>query len=468
MGARADVAKNDGSASTSRGDGKTDRQSPRDEDERGAAVEWIEVMENDEAPMTNDERSPTVQMTKQDSERAGRHSDFIIPSDLVLRPSSLPSDVVATDTQLAELVDEINAVDRVAVDTEADSLHSYREKLCLLQISVPAVAAVDDAGPDVKTSSGTRDHRSRLQHDLIVDPLADLDLQPLRKALENREIVLHGGDYDLRMLRRGLNFTAQRIFDTTIAARLLGIREFSLAALLKRYFGVELPKGSQKANWAKRPLPARMAEYAINDVHYLLSLAEKLEAELDLHQRRDWLRQSCQRAVEQAAVARVARHDEFWRIRGSGSLKAQAAAVLRGLWQWREKEAEMADRPPFHILHNEKLLDAALGFASGSVPDYKHFSYRRREAFREAARIALAAPESDWPVLPRRRGTRPSLDTVRRAEELLRRRDKSVEETGLEPSFIAPRHTLESIAADQARAASLLVPWQRELLGVTA
>ena len=398
-------------------------------------------------------------MTKQGSERARR------PSDSVIRDSSLPSDLIATDTQLAALLEKINAVDRVAIDTEADSLHSYREKLCLLQISVPAVAGIGDAGPDVETASDTRP--TRLQHDVIVDPLADLDLQPLRQALEDREIVLHGGDYDLRMLRRGLNLTAQRIFDTMIAARLLGVREFSLAALVKRYFGVELPKGSQKANWAKRPLPVRMAEYAINDVRYLLSLAEKLDAELDRHQRRDWLRQSCQRAVEQAAVARVRKQDEFWRIRGSGSLKPQAAAVLRALWQWREKEAEIADRPPFHILQNEKLVDAAVGFASGSVPDYKHFSFRRRQAFREAARIALAAPESDWPVLPRRFGTRPSVETVRRTEELRRRRDKSAEEIGLEPSFIAPRHTLEAIATDQSRAASLLVPWQRELLGVT-
>ena len=376
--------------------------------------------------------------------------------------------LIANAPQLARLIRQIDAADRVALDTEADSLHSYREKLCLLQISVPAVAGIDDAGPDVETGSGTRDQRSRLQHDSIVDPLADLDLQPLRQALEDREIVLHGGDYDLRMLRRGLNFVARKIFDTTIAARLLGIREFSLAALVKRYFGLELPKGSQKANWAKRPLPARMAEYAINDVRYLLSLAEKLEAELDRHQRRDWLRQSCQRAIEQAAVARVRKQDEFWRIRGSGSLKGRPAAVLRALWQWREKEAEMADRPPFHILQNEKLVDAAVGFASGSVPDYKHFSPRRRQAFHEAARTALAAPESDWPVLPRRFGTRPSAETVRRTEELLLLRDKSAEEIGLEPSFIAPRHTLEAIATDQARAASLLVPWQRELLGVTA
>ena len=407
--------------------------------------------------MTNDERRPNApafaelrrgrQMTKQ-PKQAHRHSDFDIPSSFVIPHSSLQSNLVGTDARLAELLKKIEAADRIALDTEADSLHSYREKLCLLQISVSAAANAN--GHD----------------DFIVDPLAGVDLEPLRRALEPREIVLHGADYDLRMLRRGLNFTAHRIFDTLIAARLLGIREFSLAALLKRYFGLELPKGSQKANWAKRPLPARMAEYAINDVRYLLPLVEKLEAELDRLRRRDWLRQSCQRAIEQAAVARVRNQDELWRVRGTGSLHGRPAAVLRALWQWREREAEMADRPPFHILQNEKLVNAAVSFAAGSVPDYKHFSPRRRRAFREAARSALLAPESEWPVLSRRFGTRRTADTVRRTEELRRRRDKSAEELGLEPSFIAPRGTLEAIAADRAHAEKLLVAWQRELLGV--
>jgi ribonuclease D len=398
--------------------------------------------------MINDEGSANAKMTKQRPERGSRHQDFVTPSGFVIRHSSLRSGPIASDDELAALIEQISATDRVAVDTEADSLHSYREKLCLLQISVPA--AVNGRGCN----------------EFIVDPLAGFDLERLRQALEPAEIVLHGADYDLRMLRRGLNFTAHRIFDTMIAARLLGIREFSLAALIKRYFGLELPKGSQKANWGKRPLPARMAEYAINDVRYLLRLAEKLEAELDRHQRRDWLWQSCQRAIEQAAVARVRKEDEFWRVRGSGLLHGRPAAVLRALWQWREREAELVDRPPFHILQNEKLVNAAVSFASGSVPDYKHFSPRRRQAFREAARIALAAPESDWPVLPRRFGTRPTAQTVRRAEELRRRRDKSAEELGLEPSFIAPRNALEAIAADHTRAATLLVPWQRELLGI--
>ena len=349
--------------------------------------------------------------------------------------------VIASAGQLASLLPQIENLDRVAIDTEADSLHCYREKLCLLQIGLPG-------------------------RDYIVDPLADVDLTPLCAALESREVVLHGADFDLRLLRRGLNFAARRIFDTVIAARLLGIREFSLTALVKRHFGVELGKSSQKANWAQRPLPARMLEYAMNDTHYLLPLADFLELQLRERDRLDWLRQSCQRAIEQAAVERVRDENELWRIRGSGSLRGREAAVLRALWQWREEEAEVADRPPFHILQNHELLNAAMAFASGNVPDYRHFSSRRRQAFRQAAQCAMQLPESEWPVSRRRFGRRPGPETVRATEELRRRRDQAARELNLEPAFIAPRGTLEAIATNQARGASLLVPWQQELLGI--
>ncbi len=349
--------------------------------------------------------------------------------------------MIASVSQLAELLPQIESVDRVAVDTEADSLHCYREKLCLLQVSLPGC-------------------------DYIVDPLADVDLTPLGTALEQKEIVLHGADFDLRLLRRGLNFAAQCIFDTVIGARLLGIREFSLAALVKRYFDVELGKGSQKANWARRPLSARMLEYAMNDTHYLLPLVERLESQLKQFHRIDWLRQSCQRAVEQAAVERARDKDELWRIRGSGLLRGRAAAVLRALWQWREKEAEAADRPPFHILQNHELLNAAVSFASEKLPDYRHFSSRRRQAFRQAAQNALQLSEGEWPVSLRRFGTRPSAGMMARTEELRRRRDRGARELNLEPSFIASRSTLEAIAVDETCATTLLVPWQRAVLAL--
>jgi ribonuclease D len=102
------------------------------------------------------------------------------------------------------------------------------------------------------------------------------------------------------------------------------------------------------------------------------------------------------------------------------------------------------------------------------LPDYKHFSPRRRQAFWEAARRGLDEPESNWPVLRLRRGVRPSPDTLKRTDELRRRRDKAAEQLGLEPSFIAPRSALEAVAANSARAASLLVAWQRELVGLSA
>ena len=390
-------------------------------------------------------------MTKERSETPSRHSDFVIPSGVGIRHSSLSSGLIATSAQLTELLEKIEPVDRVAIDTEADSLHCYREKLCLLQVSVPA--AVGDRGYD----NAARDY--------IVDPLAELDLAPLCAVLVQKEIVLHGADYDLRLLRRSLNFAACKIFDTVIAARLLGIREFSLAALVERFFGVKLAKGSQKANWARRPLPERMVEYAMNDTHYLLPLADRLESQLREQDRLDWLGQSCERAIEQAAAERVRNADEAWRIRGSGALRGSAAAVLRALWQWREKEAEAVDRPPFHILQNDELLRAAESFASGSVPDYRYFSPRRRRAFRDAAQSALQLPEEEWPVSRRRFGTRPSAEVVRRSEELRHRRDRAARELELEPTFVAPRATLEAIAADQTRASALLVPWQQQLLG---
>jgi ribonuclease D len=438
---------------------------------------------NDDARMTNDEGSPNDQTTKQRSETY-RDSGFVIPSSLDIRHSSLPRDLIASATQLAELLPQIESVDRVAIDTEADSLHCYREKLCLVQISLPVPDVVvprlrDDAGQKRRVAAGIgdagwerrgqkagRDHRSRLRWDYIVDPLAAVDLSPLCAVLERKEIVLHGADFDLRLLRRGLNLVAHRIFDTVIAARLLGIREFSLAALVERHFGVELGKGSQKANWAQRPLSVRMIEYAINDTHYLLPLAERLDSQLRECDRLDWLRQSCQRAIEQAALERVRNEDELWRIPGSASLRGREAAVLRALWQWREKEAERADRPPFHILQNHELLGAAVNFASGRLPDYRHFSSRRRQAFRMAAQNAMQLPESEWPVLQRRFGTRPTPEAIRRAEELRRRRDRAARELDLEQSFIAPRSTIEAIAAKETRASSLLVPWQRAALGL--
>src|SRR5436190_398874 len=386
-------------------------------------------------------------MTKRASQNSTRNSDFVIPSAFnaspvrTIRHSSLAGGLISNAAGLIELLPLIERNARVAVDTEADSLHCYREKLCLLQVSLA-------------------------EGDFLVDPLADNDLAPLADTLARKEIVLHGADYDLRLLRRALDFQPTRVFDTVIAARLLAVREFSYAALVEKYFGIELAKGSQKANWALRPLSEKMEEYARNDTHYLLALAEKLEKQLIERDRLEWFQQSCERAIVSAAIDRERDMEEIWRIRGSGLTRGREAAVLRALWYWRDREAQRFDRPSFHILRNDQLLEIARAAVRGETPQFRHFSERRTRDFQATIEEALAVKEEEWPETRRRRGARPTQEMERAAEAMRKRRDQAAHELKIEPSFIAPRATIDAIAADSACVERLLVPWQRSLLGL--
>jgi len=384
--------------------------------------------------MTNAEGKSNDRMAKQAVHKSSHHSEFAIHS-------SLEEGVISTPEQVGELISQIGPHDRLAIDTEADSLHCYREKLCLLQISLP-------------------------EGDFLVDPLAGNDLSALADAFSRKEIVLHGADYDLRLLRRALDFRPTRVFDTVIAARLLGVREFSYAALVEKYFGIALAKGSQKANWALRPLSEKMEEYARNDTHYLLELAEKLEKQLIEHDRPGWFRQSCERAILSASIDRERDMEEVWRIRGSGLSRGREAAVLRALWYWRDGEAQRFDRPSFHILRNDQLLEIARAAVQGETPQFRHFSERRTRDFRATIEEALALTEEEWPETRKRRGERPTREMERAAEAMRRKRDQTANELNIEPSFIAPRATIDAIAADGACADQLLVPWQRSLLGL--
>lgn len=347
--------------------------------------------------------------------------------------------MITTSTALDAFLENLVRHDRIAIDTEADSLHCYFEKLCLIQISLPGC-------------------------DALIDPLADFSLAPLFQALKSRELILQGADFDLRLLRRAGGMEAEKVFDTMIAARLTGRLEFSLASLVAHYFGVTLVKGSQKANWAKRPLPEKMADYAINDTRYLLPLAEKLEVELRALGRWEWFRQSCARAIEMAKITRHRDTENLWRISGSTDFRGRASAVLRALWMWREEEAKAVDRPPFHILRNEELLEAACHFDAGRTVSIAHLSTARRNRFFEAAEKALALPEKEWPVLIRRTRARPTPEEEKRFHALKRKRDTAAGELNLDPSLIAPKATLEALAADLGAAPEKLLPWQQAIL----
>ncbi|MEP6669958.1 MAG: HRDC domain-containing protein [Chthoniobacter sp.] len=330
---------------------------------------------------------------------------------------------------------------RIPIDTEADSLHCYFEKLCLIQISVP-------------------------DQDLLIDPLAEFSLQPLFDSLAGKELIIHGADYDLRLLRRvGFVVTAP-VFDTMIAARLCGIEEFSLAALIKRYFDVQLTKGSQKANWARRPLSPQMADYAVKDTHYLLEIASILETELTRLDRVEWFRQSCGKAVASSAIIKERDPEEVWRITGSKDLKDRASAILRALWHWREEEAKAIDRPTFHILHSEQLVDAAGRFDREQEVDFPQLHGARRRRFYEAVEQAKALPEDQWPKIIRKPRPRPTRGEEERFKSFKVKRDTAATELKLDPSLIAPKSMLENLAANPEETAARMLPWQRATLGV--
>ena len=347
--------------------------------------------------------------------------------------------LISTAPELDSLISDLAGFDPIAVDTEADSLHCYFEKLCLIQISF--------AG-----------------HDLLVDPLAGMDLQPLYQLLADKQLILHGADYDLRLMRRA-GFTEPRsVFDTMIAARLTGHAEFSLAALVKQYFGIELVKGSQKANWARRPLSSQMEAYARNDTHFLLELAAILEAKLRELGRWDWFEQSCTKAVATARVDKERDLESAWRITGSSDLQGRAAAILRALWFWRDSEARSADRPAFHVLQNERLIEAATRLDRGEQPSFPHFSPSRHRRFTAAAEAALGLTEEDWPRPIRKPRLRPTPEQERFFARLKTRRDQTATALNLDPALIAPKAMLEQIASDPSTAAARLLPWQLALL----
>ena len=180
--------------------------------------------------------------------------------------------MIDTEEKLSTYLARVQSVSWMAVDTEADSLHAYPEKVCLIQIT---------------TSEG----------DELIDPLAGLDLAPLLEGLSGHELIMHGADYDLRLLRKHHEFVPRAIFDTMLAARLLGVPQFSLSDLVQNYLGVKLEKGAQKANWAMRPLTEKMERYALHDTHYLHPLAEKLKLGLKEKNRLEWHQESCARLI---------------------------------------------------------------------------------------------------------------------------------------------------------------------------
>jgi ribonuclease D len=355
---------------------------------------------------------------------------------------------------LRNLVERMRGVERIALDTEADSLHNYFEKVCLIQLSL----------------SG--------EHYLI-DPLAGLDLSQFLEALAEKPLIAHGGDYDLRMLRASTGFRPRReIFDTMIAAQLLGFEQIGLAALIERFFGIVIGKEGQKSDWSCRPLSEKQLSYAANDTRYLEALAVQLEALLRDKGRIGWHEESCAAMVESTGRDNARDPDEIWRIKGSGRLTRRQLAYLRELWHWRDGHARRVNVPAFKILGNQEIM-ALVQWSDGHPAEPlrqgpklpRNITGALLATLQASLDRATAMKPVEWPAI--KKGERREMPFGECNEEIAALRAECARiaaDLEINPATLAPRAALEAIARSRPRtleetmARGGLRRWQAELV----
>jgi ribonuclease D len=355
---------------------------------------------------------------------------------------------------MERLIQRIGAAERVAVDTEADSLHNYFEKVCLVQLSLG------------------REH-------YLVDPLCGLDLNGLLETLADKPLILHGGDYDLRMLRASLDFRPRReIFDTMIAAQLLGIEAIGLAALVESFFAITIGKEGQKSDWSRRPLSGQQLLYAVNDTLFLERLSDRLTEELSQRGRLEWHRESCRAMVESTGRDRARDPEEAWRIKGSGRMSRRQLAYLRELWRWRDEEARRANRPAFKIFGNQQIFDVIEwaeshpGVALEQGPKLpRNIRGALLTTMEQAIARAAGMSAAEWPERKRGERVEPlSNDDLEKLTALRGACAAIAKELEIAASTLAPKAAIESIVRSQPRTLdeiverSGLLRWQAELV----
>jgi ribonuclease D len=362
---------------------------------------------------------------------------------------------VYLDTQHAvnRFLSSIARTDAIALDTEGASFHRFVDRIYLLQLS-------------------TRDKTA------IIDPLSIDALPVLGAMLESRdvEVVFHDADYDLRLLHQDYGWHVRNIFDTRIAAQLLGIRAFGLAALLERYFGVKLDKKHQRADWSRRPLAPDMLEYAALDTAYLLALRDRLAAELDRAGRRAWAREEFT-LLEGTRWEPEDAHTAFLRLKGARDLTRRELAVLRELVAWRDTIAEQADRATFRVIGNEQLLAIAKeqpsardGLAAIKGMPRGLLESRGSELI-ATVRRGLAVPDTELPRYPRAPRWDRDPDFEARVNALRTVRDEAAQRLDLDPGVLGARDRLEAVARrnpatlEQLTEVPALRRWQIDVLG---
>jgi ribonuclease D len=344
---------------------------------------------------------------------------------------------IRTPDELSRFAASLASCRRLAVDSESDSLHHHKEKVCLVQMKT-------DAGVSV-----------------LIDTLALPSMDALGPAMADTALtkVLHGADYDVTTMKRDFGFTFASLFDTMIASRFLGLPEIGLQAVAKAELDVALTKDSQLADWSRRPLPAAQEAYALADVEHLLPLHTRLSDKLAAMGRLDWVVEECD-AVAALEGARRGRDPEGWlKIKGVRKLGRPQQAVARELFAWRDAWAESTDIPAFKLMSSETILGLAEKPPLG-VPELlktKGLGPRLREKAAEVVSViarAQALGESAWPVIAA--APRPFVPeaTRKRVERLRAWRAEEGKRLGLDVSVVLPQRLLDKVAEAGPRTAA--------------
>lgn len=360
-----------------------------------------------------------------------------------------PPVLVAQPEALRRLLQELAGKPALGVDTESNSLFAYRERVCLIQFSTP-------------------------ERDYIVDPLALGDLSPLASLFANpaQQKVFHAAEYDVICLKRDYGFQFANLFDTMVAARTLGWPQLGLAAILEAQFGVKMNKRFQRADWGQRPLTPELLDYARLDTRYLVRLRDRLAAELRAAGRLEEAEEEFGRLERVSGAMAEPNPHTFWRVNGARDLAPAQAAVLRELYEYREHQAERANRPPFKVMSDQTLLEVARVCPRSpaeleGLPGMTPAQIRRHgAALVRAVKRGLAA----GPLRPPHFEREP--DSVRERYELLHQwRKRKAQARGVESDVIISRDALWELARRAPRSPEALAqiehlgPWRRETYG---
>jgi ribonuclease D len=331
---------------------------------------------------------------------------------------------VETQGDVVQLVTQVIRQPRIAVDTESNSLFAYQEKVCLIQISTP-------------------------ETDYLIDPFALSDLSLLASVFAdaNVEKIFHAAEYDILCLKRDYHFEFHGIFDTMIAARILGLTEIGLGSLLLNRFGIEIDKRYQRANWGIRPLSAPMLSYAALDTHYLFKLRDSLEKDLIENNLKDLAEEDFM------YISRVEGHKpngsgaNCWKVAGASRLTPRQAAILDQLCNYRDYQARRADLPHFKVLANKLLVDLCQAEVTVADDMLKVDGMSKKLLQRHGAGLlrAIQTGQSAPPIIKPRK-THPPEDQLIRMERLKEWRKKTAHELKVESDVVLPKDEMEAIA----------------------